>query len=214
MVKPSPEHAFLYYSRALNSDIVVMIQSMGAVTLPAAYDIAIKAENSLIQAGKIAPRPPMPTFPDIQPSMPLQVPPLVAIPVVPALDKQKQQASTSQQAVNTLPPVQNVQILPRGQPAQPKEHQKVQSQSTPAHQEPTVPKVQHKIEEVLKEFHEGPVGGHFAARTTALKIMRVGYYWPEMFKDAQSWVKKSEKCSLFAGKQRLAALPLQPIEFE
>ena len=40
-----------------------MIQSMQAVTLPDAYDVAVRAENSLIQAGKIAPRPPMPIFP-------------------------------------------------------------------------------------------------------------------------------------------------------
>lgn len=36
-------------------------------------------------------------------------------------DKGKQQASISQQAISTPPPVQNVQILPRGQPATPKE---------------------------------------------------------------------------------------------
>ncbi|XP_059066329.1 uncharacterized protein LOC131857648 [Cryptomeria japonica] len=71
-----------------------------------------------------------------------------------------------------------------------------------------------QIDKVLQEFHERHAGGHFAARTIALKIMRVGYYWPDLFKDAHSWVRKCEKCSLFVGKQRLATLPLQPIEFE
>lgn len=33
MVIPSPEHVFLYYLKAFNSDIVVMIQSMGGVSL-------------------------------------------------------------------------------------------------------------------------------------------------------------------------------------
>lgn len=47
-----------------------------------------------------------------------------------------------------------------------------------------------QIEKVLEEFHEGPAGVHFAARTTTLKIMRVGYYWPDLFKDAHSWVRK------------------------
>ena len=42
-----------------------MIQSMEGVSLPKAYDIAITAENSLVQVGKIAPRPPMPIFLDI-----------------------------------------------------------------------------------------------------------------------------------------------------
>ena len=62
-MRPSAQHAFLYYLRAFNSDIAVMIQSMQVVTLPDAYDVAVRAENSLIQAGKIAPRPPMPIFP-------------------------------------------------------------------------------------------------------------------------------------------------------
>ena len=61
-----------------------MIQSMGGVSLPQAYDIAIGAENSLIQAGKIAPRPPMPIFLDIQPNMPLTIPPFNPLLVVPS----------------------------------------------------------------------------------------------------------------------------------
>ncbi|KAH9289488.1 hypothetical protein KI387_033605 [Taxus chinensis] len=66
-VKPQADHAFLYYLRALNSDISTMIQSMGGETLPDAYDIAIRAENSLIQAGKLAPRPSMPFLVDLAP---------------------------------------------------------------------------------------------------------------------------------------------------
>lgn len=89
MVRPFPKHAFLYYLRALNCDIVVMIQSMGAVTLPTTYDVAIRIENSLIQARKIAHRPPMPIFPNIQPLMPLQVPPIAMLPTVPILEFQK-----------------------------------------------------------------------------------------------------------------------------
>ena len=29
---------------------------------------------------------------------------------------------------------------------------------------------------VLSSLHEGPIGGHFAAKVTAHKILRVGYY--------------------------------------
>lgn len=83
MVRPTANHAFLYYLRALNSDIYMMIQSMGGDTLLAAYSVAIRAENSHIQAGKIAPRPPMPIFPTFQP--PMQLPPLVVIPSAPTL---------------------------------------------------------------------------------------------------------------------------------
>jgi hypothetical protein len=83
-VRPSADHAFLYFLRSLNSNISVMIQSMGGVLLPQAYDTAIRAENSLIQEGKIAPRPPMPIFPDIQPYMSLAIPPMNALPIVPS----------------------------------------------------------------------------------------------------------------------------------
>ncbi|KAH9317847.1 hypothetical protein KI387_019616, partial [Taxus chinensis] len=41
--------------------------SMGGNTLPDAYDISIKAENNLIQAGKLAPRPSMPIWADLAP---------------------------------------------------------------------------------------------------------------------------------------------------
>ena len=71
-VKPTSGNAFLHYLRAFNSDIATTIQTMGGDTLPNAYDIAIKVENILIQGGKLAPRPPMPFFPDVpnhQPAM-------------------------------------------------------------------------------------------------------------------------------------------------
>jgi hypothetical protein len=36
---------------------------------------------------------------------------------------------------------------------------------------------------LLKELHYGYFGGHFVTRTTAHKILRVGYYWPTLFID-------------------------------
>ena len=62
----------MHYLRAFNSDIATTIQTMGGDTLPNAYDTTIRAENILIQGGKLAPRPPMPFFPDVpnhQPAM-------------------------------------------------------------------------------------------------------------------------------------------------
>jgi hypothetical protein len=46
--------------------------------------------------------------------------------------------------------------------------------------------------ELLKELHSRVCGGHFSARTTAHKIMRAGYYWPTLFKDAHSFVQACE----------------------
>ncbi len=61
-----------------------MIQSMGGVLLPQAYSIATKAKNNLIQVGKISPRPLVPILLDMQPDMPLVVPPFNALPFVPS----------------------------------------------------------------------------------------------------------------------------------
>ena len=42
------------------------------------------------------------------------------------------------------------------------------------------------------EFHAGFCGGHFAARTTAHKILRAGYYWPNLFPDVQMCISLSK----------------------
>ena len=73
-MKPNPGNAFLHYLRAFNSDIATTIQTMGEDTLPDAYEIEIKVENILIQGGKLAPRPPMPFFPDIPNHQPTMTP--------------------------------------------------------------------------------------------------------------------------------------------
>jgi hypothetical protein len=65
--------------------------------------------------------------------------------------------------------------------------------------------------EILRDLHSGVCGGHFSARTTAHKIMHVGYYWPTLFADAHAFVRACEACQRFEGKQKLPAFPLDPI---
>eukprot|EP00253_Pinus_taeda_P032088 PITA_32088 len=67
---------------------------------------------------------------------------------------------------------------------------------------------------LISEFHSGFCGGHYAARTTAHKILRAGYYWPSIFSDVHKFVRTCQACQLFTGKQKLAALPLQPVIVE
>eukprot|EP00253_Pinus_taeda_P002379 PITA_02379 len=67
---------------------------------------------------------------------------------------------------------------------------------------------------LIYEFHSGFCGGHYAARTTAHKILRTGYYWPSIFSDVHRFVRNCQACQLFTGKQKLAALPLQPVIVE
>ena len=74
------------------------MQSMRGNTLPVAFDTAIIAENNLIQAGKIAPRPSMPIFLELQP-VPEVVPTLTSISpiqVLPAFDTSLSNLATNQ----------------------------------------------------------------------------------------------------------------------
>ena len=47
---------------------------------------------------------------------------------------------------------------------------------------------------VVKEFHDGSVGGHFSRDTTIDKILRAGYYWMTMFKYAHAYFRKCDTC--------------------
>ena len=63
-VKPSAGNSILYYLRALNSDIATTLQTIGGATFFDAYETTIKEENILIYGEILAPRPPIPLFPD------------------------------------------------------------------------------------------------------------------------------------------------------
>ena len=64
------------------------------------------------------------------------------------------------------------------------------------------------MDHILHQFHEGPARGHFSPRAIALKVMKARYYWPNVFRDAHSYVRRCKKCIVFARKEKLAALPL------
>jgi hypothetical protein len=51
-----------------------------------------------------------------------------------------------------------------------------------------------KAQELIKEFHEGICGGHFAPTATTHKIIRAGYYWPSIFKDSYAMVRRCLSC--------------------
>ena len=46
------------------------------------------------------------------------------------------------------------------------------------------------VDKVVKELHDGPAGGHFSGDTMAHNILRAGYYWSTLFKDAHTYVRK------------------------
>ncbi|KAH9293759.1 hypothetical protein KI387_041035, partial [Taxus chinensis] len=71
-----------------------------------------------------------------------------------------------------------------------------------------------QVERVLQEFHVEAAGGHFALRVITLKIMKAGYYWPRVFSDCFTWIKRCKSYAFFKGKEKLAALPLHPISVD
>ena len=67
------------------------------------------------------------------------------------------------------------------------------------------------IEYVLREVHEGICGNHIGARALAGKVLRQGYYWPTILKNATSLVKKCRICQEYAKISRLPSEPLTSI---
>ena len=61
---------------------------------------------------------------------------------------------------------------------------------------------------VLKEVHEGVCGNHIGARTLAGKVLRQGYYWPTMLRDATDLVRKCRICQEHA---KISHLPSEPL---
>ena len=66
-------------------------------------------------------------------------------------------------------------------------------------------------EYVLREVHEGICGNHIGARALAGKVLRQGYYWPTILKDATDLVKKCRICPEHAKISRLPSEPLTSI---
>jgi hypothetical protein len=50
---------------------------------------------------------------------------------------------------------------------------------------------------VLKEVHHGVCGNHSGAKALANKIIRTGYYWPTMIRDAKEMVRVCDACQRF-----------------
>ena len=53
-------------------------------------------------------------------------------------------------------------------------------------------------ESLLKELHEGICGSHTGGRSLSHRALTQGYWWPNMQKEAQEYVKKCDQCQRFA----------------
>jgi hypothetical protein len=57
-----------------------------------------------------------------------------------------------------------------------------------------------EIEGIINEFYEGVYGGQHGWREMAYKILRVGYYFPNLFTDVNVRFRSCNSCQLFFGK--------------
>jgi len=62
----------------------------------------------------------------------------------------------------------------------------------------------------LKACHDGPCGGHFADKRTAHKVLRMGYYWPSLFKDTKKYVRACDSCQIMGQPNHRDEMPLNP----
>ena len=53
-------------------------------------------------------------------------------------------------------------------------------------------------ESLLKELHKGIYESHTGGRSLAHRAITQGYWWPNMQKEAQEYVKKCDQCQRFA----------------
>ena len=67
------------------------------------------------------------------------------------------------------------------------------------------------IEYVLREVHEGICENHIGARALAEKVLRQGYYWPTILRDAIDLVRRCKICQEHAKISRLQSEPLTSI---
>ena len=62
-------------------------------------------------------------------------------------------------------------------------------------------------EYMLREVHEGIYGNHIGARALAWKVLRQGYYWPTILRDATDLVRRCKICQKHAKISRLHLSP-------
>ena len=54
--------------------------------------------------------------------------------------------------------------------------------------------VPEEAEYIMREVHEGICGNHSGVRSLVHKLIKIGYYWPTIQKDAEAYVKTCDKC--------------------
>ncbi|GJW69376.1 reverse transcriptase domain-containing protein [Tanacetum coccineum] len=62
------------------------------------------------------------------------------------------------------------------------------------------------------ECHHGPTGGHYGPSINAKKVFDAGFYWPSIFKEAQTLVQNCDACQCSGSISRRDEMPLNNIQ--
>ncbi|GKB53999.1 reverse transcriptase domain-containing protein [Tanacetum coccineum] len=71
-----------------------------------------------------------------------------------------------------------------------------------------------ETQKILDECHHGPTGGHYGPSITAKKVFDAGFYWPTIFKEAQTLVQNCDACQCSGSISQRDEMPLNIIQFE
>src|SRR4051812_15068146 len=63
-------------------------------------------------------------------------------------------------------------------------------------------------QDILRQCHDSPYGGHHAGERTAHKVLQLGFYWPTLFKDARRYVLSCDKSQRVGKISRKNEMPM------
>ncbi|GJS23388.1 reverse transcriptase domain-containing protein [Tanacetum coccineum] len=69
-----------------------------------------------------------------------------------------------------------------------------------------------ETQKILDECHHGPIGGHYGPRLPQKKVFDAGFYWPTIFKEAQTLVQNCNACQRSGSISRRDEMPLNNIQ--
>ena len=64
---------------------------------------------------------------------------------------------------------------------------------------------------IMNDCHLGACGGHLSGLATTQKILCTWYFWPTIFKDCITAIKKCHPCQIFSRKMLAHSAPLHPV---
>ncbi|PKA63950.1 hypothetical protein AXF42_Ash004961 [Apostasia shenzhenica] len=68
-----------------------------------------------------------------------------------------------------------------------------------------------EAQEVMEAVHKGECGTHARGRSLVMRILSQGFFWPNIHKDAQTFMEKCPQCQYYADMRRQPVSYLRPI---